>query len=264
MCISILIICTSCSFIKDSGGKIKENTDYIEVDDDKEQGTLEIIDNDISLSEDNVMTDDIDETLCLDIIMDLDINHLYITFLKGESVVEDPYEKGSWINAYFYKGLQDVSFDDSVIEFALIDLNGDLEEELVVNIHNDVDQLLEILSVTNGELVMLDLYESHSMRIGFDVYDNGVVRAGHSYDDQVNEYFSYDINGERKDIITFFKAYMSDSPLSYECYYLNGNREDKIALSTDEEYELIKGEYVGELLEYIDITEYVESLSNGS
>lgn len=189
-----------------------------------------------------------------------DMDPLYVSYLKNEISVENPYVDGDQLNILTYKEDYTSEFQDATIGYGLVDVNGDGENELVVNGSGAVDQLLEILTISDDKLTVVDIFESHSMRMGASVYTNGLVGENSTYDDMMNIYFSYDLSGQRKGIITFYKAADSESQLSYEYYYLDGNSDSKVMLSSDDEYQELRAKYVGQPLEYTDITDFVESL----
>lgn len=189
-----------------------------------------------------------------------DMDPLYVSYLKNEISVDNPYVEGDQLNILTYKEDYTSEFQDATIGYALVDVNGDGENELVVNISSAVDQLLEILTVSDDKLTVVDIFESHNMRMGASVYTNGVVGEDSTYDDMMDSYFSYDLSGQRKGIITFYKAADSESQLLYEYYYLDGNSDSKVMLSSDDEYQELRAKYVGQPVEYIDITDFVESL----
>lgn len=60
--------------------------------------------------------------------------------------------------------------------------------------------------------------------------------------------------------ITLVKNENSETGLLYDYYYLNGNQDEKINISSDDELDSLLGKYADEPLDYFDITEYVESL----
>ncbi|NEX02461.1 hypothetical protein SAMN04487829_2091 [Pseudobutyrivibrio sp. NOR37] len=189
-----------------------------------------------------------------------DMDPLYVSYLKNEISVENPYVEGEPLNILAYKEDYTSEFENATIKYALVEVNGDTKSELIVDIRSDVDQLMEILTVSDGKLILLDVFESHNMRMGTSVYANGVVCEERGYDDKVTEYFKYKLSGDQKPIITFYKAEDSDSDLTYDYYYLVGNEDEEKMISSDEEYERIRAKYVGNSLEFTDITDLVESL----
>ncbi len=189
-----------------------------------------------------------------------DMDPLYVSYLKNEISVENPYVEGEPLNILAYKEDYTSEFENATIKYALVEVNGDTKSELIVDIRSDVDQLMEILTVSDGKLILLDVFESHNLRMEASAYANGVVCEERGYDDKVQDYFKYDLSGNRKPIITFYKAEDSDSTLYYDYYYLAGDEDSQVALSSDEEYEIIRAKYVGNVVQYNDITDVVESL----
>lgn len=235
-----------------SAGEPEVESSSLNTESVQEQQTSET--NQENDSEITVDTEEIEDVVEDDSYDFGDMDPLYVSYLKNEISVENPYD------ILTYKEDYTSEFQDATIGYALVDVNGDGENELVVNLSGAVDQLLEILTISDDKLTVVDIFESHSMRMGASVYTNGVVGEDSTYDDMMDFYFSYDLSGQRKGIITFYKAADSESQLLYEYYYLDGNSDSKVMLSSDDEYQELRAKYVGQPVEYIDITDFVESL----
>lgn len=256
---ALFMMSTSCSNIADDDYDVIYQEE-LHIDELENNDDMFLLDN-VAVSDDAVTQDFIVIEGDSNIFDGIDINQLYQQYILGEISVANPYVENDNINILSYKESDASSFADAVIGYALIDVNGDSEKDLIINVQNNIDQLLVVMTVAGDELLVIDIFESHSLRMGFSVYDNGVIRSGRSYDDLVDEYFTYDENGNRNDIISFFKACNSDAPQFYEYYYINGNPEEKITLSNDDDFYNAQSQYVGNPVEYTDITEYVESLA---
>lgn len=255
MMAAMMLSMTACTQNTSSESDIEPEVESIDLDSKPEE--------DSQANDSSDRTDDTEEQedLASDDSYDFgDMDPIYVSYLKNETSVENPYVEGDSLNILDYKEDYTTEYEGATIGYALVDVNGDGKNELVVDISNSSDQLLEIFTIADGKLKVVDIFESHNFRMGASVYANGIVMEETTVDDTVSSYFTYDLSGNRKDMITFYEPYDSESPLPYEYYYLDGNEDDKVMLSSEEEYNEIRAKYVGRPIDYTDITEYVESL----
>lgn len=190
-----------------------------------------------------------------------DMNPIYIDYLSNKIRIANPYNVEPPLSIIFYKEYYDGALDDAKVEYALLDMNNDEEEELIVYVHKELSELLDIYSISDDEIIWIDGFETHTNKMGALVYDNAVISYGENYDDYITDIYSYNLDGSKNYIISFYKDSNSSSELSFDYYYLDGNLNNKIMLASDDEFEALYFQYVGKTLEYNDITEYVESLS---
>lgn len=190
-----------------------------------------------------------------------DMEQLYIDYLSNKIRIENPYKVEPSLSILFYKEYYDGAFDDARVEYALLDMNNDGEEELIVYIHKGLSELLDIYSISGDEIIWIDGFETHTNKMGALLYDNAVISYGENYDDCITDIISYNLDGSKNYLISFYKDSESISELSFDYYYLDGNQDEKHMLASDDEFEALYFQYVGKPLEYNDITEYVESLS---
>lgn len=190
-----------------------------------------------------------------------DMNPIYIDYLSNKIRIANPYNVEPPLSIIFYKEYYDGALDDAKVEYALLDMNNDEEEELIVYVHKGLSELLDIYSISDDEIIWIDGFETHTNKMGALVYDNAVISYGENYDDCITDIYSYNLDGSKNYIISFYKDSNSSSELSFDYYYLDGNLNNKIMLASDDEFEALYFQYVGKPLEYNDITEYVENLS---
>lgn len=192
-----------------------------------------------------------------------DMNQLYIDYLSHEISIVNPWGEDTPISITFFKEYYDENtFTTPKVEYALIDLNNDGDDELVVFTHDEygTSELIDIISIVNDELVYVDGYETHTNKMGTIICNNGVVCSETVFDDRKYELTYYDKNWNPVRLITLVKSENSETGLLYDYYYLNGNQDEKINISSDDELDSLLGKYANEPLDYFDITEYVESL----
>lgn len=180
---------------------------------------------------------------------DLNIHPLYAAFLCGEISVANPYvfEGSSAEFSFFHEQEYDSEFENAIKSFALVDVNGDGGEELIFVIESDdnMDKLLFILGIRDDKLICYDVFESHTTRRFFSVYDNGNAWFGQSSTGQELVYYTYDGDGNPIELIHFYQEWNSDSGLRYDYYYLDGNEEKKVYLDDDDEFWALELLYAG-------------------
>lgn len=171
-------------------------------------------------------------------LADLDIHPLYAAFLRGEISVANPYVAEGASNTELSFS-DDRDYEDEHFtfhkSFALVDVSGDGNPELVFQMTDSPSKLMYILGVYNGELICFDVFETHTSRMGFGVYDNGVV---YDYNEEQELYCTYTDDGKARELIHFVAE--EDGRISY---YLEGNIDAKIGLQNYEEYENFLSSY---------------------
>ena len=113
-------------------------------------------------------------------------------------------------------------------------------------------ELVYILGIRDDELICYDVHETHTSRMTFTIYDNGIVQWGQSYDGAETIYYTFTDDGKIHELIHFIREEGADSDLYYDYYYLEGNEESLTGLRSDEEYESVVSAYKGEEPEWFD------------
>lgn len=180
-------------------------------------------------------------------LTDFDIHPLYAAFLRDELSVKNPFvPEGDEYNtelSFFDDREYSQNFKKS---FSLVDVNNDGEPELVFKMIDSPSELVYILGIQDDELICYDIHETHTSRMAFTVYDNGIVRWEQGYDGAEAIYYTYTDGGKSHELIHFVREESSDSDLRYDYYYLEGNEKNRFNLRSDEEYEDLVSSYKGE------------------
>lgn len=202
----------------------------------------------ILTEEDRIDTDDILDSAGA-FLTDLDIHPLYAAFLRNEISVPNPYMAGSELSFFDDKmySQEEHTFENATKCFSLVDVNNDDVSELVFKIYESPDELMYILGVQGDKLICYDVYETHTSHMAFGIYDNGIVTWGQNYDGDEDIYYSFDSEGKPYELIRFVREdTVSDSDLSYDYYYLDGDETTKCILQSNEEYKNLISPYEGE------------------
>lgn len=186
-----------------------------------------------------------------------DIHPLYAAFLRDEiSVVENPYagynaELSFFDDREIYEG----SFRKS---FSLVDVNHDNAPELVFRMTDSPSDVVYILGVQDDQLICYGIEETHTMHMGFSIYDNGIVTWGQNYNGEEERYYTFTEDGKEHELIHFVRDAGSDSDLYYDYYYLEGNKESWFSLQDNEAYESLVSSYQGEEPEWFDCEDFAD------
>lgn len=182
-------------------------------------------------------------------LTDLDISPLYVDFLRNEISVPNPFvsQESDYSELSFFDDRDyDSEFDYAVKSFSLVDVNRDGEPELIFKIWNSPDELMYILGIQEDKLICYDIQETHTSRMSFWIYDNGIVAWSQSHTGAEKIYYTYTDEGNPQELIHFvWEETDPDSDLYYEYYYTDGNESAKCSLQSDEEYESLIAPYVG-------------------
>ena len=119
-----------------------------------------------------------------------------------------------------------------------------------------------ILGVQNDELICYYIHETHTSRMYFTVYDNGIVMWGQSCDGVESIYYTFTEAGKEQELIHFIREADSNSDLYYDYNYLEGNKETRYSLQSDEEYESLVSSYEGEGPEWFDCEAFADIPQN--
>lgn len=210
--------------------------------------------------EDKIDTDDVHDSAEA-ILADLDIHPLYAAFLRNEISVPNPYMTGSELSFFDDRiySQEEHTFENAAKGFSLVDVNNDGVSELVFKIYEYPDALMYILGVQGDKLICYDAYETHTSHMAFGIYDNGIVTWGQNYDGNEDIYYSFDSEGKPYELIHFVREDTdSDSDLSYDYYYLDGDETNKCILQTNEEYENLISAYEGEEPEWFSCNSFAD------
>lgn len=206
-------------------------------------------------------------------LSDFDIHPLYAAFLRNEICVENPFaaEDSSKKNLRFFDEKDyeaELTFLEPQKSFSLVDVNDDGVAELIFDMKDGVDELMYILGVQNDELVCYDIFETHTFRMSFTIYNNGCSWWGQSYDGGESVYYTYTDDGKACELIHFVKEESSETDLYYDYYYLDGNEGLKYSLESDKEYEDLEASYRGgdpiwyDCMTFADIPQYESDENN--
>lgn len=182
-------------------------------------------------------------------LADFDIHPLYAAFLRNEISVKNPFvpEDDDRYNTQL-SFFDDRDYEDEQLvfwkRFSLVDVNGDGNAELVFKMTDSPSELVYILGVRDDEMICYDIHETHTSRMSYTVFDNGVICRRQSFDGA--EYYTFNDNGKVHELIYFVWEENPDSDLFYNSYYLEGNEESRINLRSNEEYERLVSFYEGE------------------
>lgn len=202
----------------------------------------------ILTEEDRIDTDDFHESTEA-FLTDLDIHPLYAAFLRNEISVPNPFVTGDELSFFDDRkySQEEHTFENAAKSFSLVDVNHDDVSELVFKIYDYPDALMYILGVQGDKLICYDVHETHTSHMAFGIYDNGIVSWGQNYDGDEDIYYSFDSEGKPYELIHFVREETaSDSDLSYDYYYLDGDETAKCILQSNEEYENLISTYKGE------------------
>lgn len=181
-------------------------------------------------------------------LADLDIPPLYAAFLRNEISVPNPFVAGDKLSFFDDR---DYALEEHVFEcaskiFSLVDVNNDGASELIFEIYDSPDELKYILGIQGDQLVCYDVFETHTSRMSFWIFDNGIVTWSQGYDGAEKIYYTYDEDGSPHELIHFvWEEADSDSGLYYDYYYMDGDETAKCSLQSNEEYEALVAPYKG-------------------
>lgn len=215
---------------------------------------------DILTEEDRIDTDEINDS-AETFLTDLDIHPLYAAFLRNEISVPNPYVTGDELSFYDDRkySQEEHTFENAEKSFSLVDVNNDGVSELVFKIYEYPDALMYILGVQGDKLICYDAYETHTSHMAFWIYDNGIVTWGQNYDGDEDIYYSFDREGKPYELIHFVREdTASDSDLTYDYYYLDGDETAKCILQSNEEYENLISAYEGEEPEWFSCNSFAD------
>lgn len=220
---------------------------------DKETAAAEILSSlTETVSENPAEEDSIDRSGLHDSVeeclADLDIHPLYKAFLYNEISVPNPFVPGGKLSFFDDRDYaqEEYVFEYAAKCFALVDVNGDGVPELIFRIYSSPDELMYILGIQEDRLVCYDVQETHTSRMSFEIYDNGIVTWGQDYDGVEAVYYSYNRDGSPRELIHFVREEAdTDSGLCYDYYYMDGDETARCSLQSDEEYEALISPYKG-------------------
>ena len=197
-------------------------------------------------------------------LSDFDMYPLYKAFLRNEISVENPFvPEGYDYNTELTFFDDRVEYDDSFWKsFSLVDVNNDGDPELVFRMKNSPSEVVYILGVQEDKLICYDVLITHTTHMAFYVYDNGIVEWGQNYDGEEGKYYTFAEDGKEHELIHFIREVDSDSDLYYDYYYLEGNKETRYSLQSDEEYESLVSSYEGAQLEWFDCEAFADIPQN--
>lgn len=210
--------------------------------------------------EDRIDTDDVHDSAEA-ILADLDIHPLYAAFLRNEISVPNPFVTGDELSFFDDRkySQEEHTFENAAKSFSLVDVNNDGVSELVFKIYDYPDVLMYILGVQGDKLICYDACETHTSHMAFGIYDNGIVTWGQNYDGDEDIYYSFDREGKPYELIHFVREDTdSDSDLSYDYYYLDGDEANKCILQSNEEYENLISAYEGEEPEWFSCNSFAD------
>lgn len=225
-----------------------EYTGKIEVEDEAAESETAETEAEISAEEDRIDMDDINDSAEA-FLTDLDIHPLYAAFLRNEISVPNPFVTGDELSFFDDRkySQEEHTFENAAKSFSLVDVNHDDVSELVFKIYDYPDVLMYILGVQGDKLICYDVHETHTSHMAFWIYDNGIVTWGQNYDGEEDIYYSFDSEGKPYELIHFVREdTASDTDLSYDYYYLDGDETTKCILQSNEEYENLISAYEGE------------------
>ena len=202
-------------------------------------------------------------------LSDFDIHPLYAAFLRNEISVRNPFvpEDSGYNTELSFDDDKEYSSEESVFRsvrksFSLVDVNNDSSPELVFMMVDSPSELAYILGVQNDELICYDIHETHTSHMCFTVYDNGIVMWGQDFDGAESIYYTFTEDGKEHELIHFIWEADADSDLCYDYYYLEGNKETRYSLQSDEEYESLVSSYVGEQPKWFDCESFADISQN--
>lgn len=200
-------------------------------------------------------------------LADFDIHPLYAAFLRNEISVKNPFvpedDDRYDTELNFFDDMEDE--DEPLVywkNFSLVDVNDDGNAELVFKMINSPSELMYILGVCDNELICFDILQTHTTHMSFRVCDNGIVYWGQNYDGAEAIYYTFNDKGKVHELIHFVREKDSDSDLYYDYYYLEGNKESRINLQSDEEYESLVSSYEGEEPEWFACDSFADIPQN--
>lgn len=180
------------------------------------------------------------------------LDPVYVDFLCGEISFGNPYDNDIPLDIYTYQRCF-TAYGDVTVEYALLDVNHDGTEELIVNAHNSTEQIVDVIGVIDGEAVLVDCFESHNSKIRCNVYDKGVLSYESFMMSNIVNLHTYDADNCLLEVLDFYKDSASQSELKYDCYFFDGNSDEEIPFTdAGEEAELIL-EYAGNKVEFVTI-----------
>ncbi|MBO5228903.1 MAG: M56 family metallopeptidase, partial [Lachnospiraceae bacterium] len=126
------------------------------------------------------------------------MNPFYEAFLRNEISVQSPYDPNDRLSVMDDKKYE-TEFVNAKKSYALVDVNGDERPELIFKMVGDYPSvLMYIFGSTHNELVCYDVFETHTNKMAFGVYDYGLVWWHQNYDGDVWEYYSYTAEGKKE------------------------------------------------------------------
>lgn len=196
-------------------------------------------------------------------LRDLGLEDLYCRFLYGEAdmpilFVKDTGEEASSLDFYAEENNK-TEFTSPHKQFALCDITGDGREELIFKIQDDPEELLFMIGIRDQELICYDMWETHTPRIGFKLYDNGVLCFGQTHTKAEEIFYKYDENGAASELLHFGRdeeAY--DQEKDYDFYFLNGDESRLFPLKNNNEYEMLVEKYIGGEIKWYDCGDFKE------
>ena len=193
-------------------------------------------------------------------LSDFDIHPLYAAFLLNEISVENPFmPEGYGYDTELTYFDDRVEYDDHFWKsFSLVDVNNDGDPELVFKMYSGPSKVVYILGVQDEKLICYDILITHTTHMSFFVYDNGIVEWGQNYDGEEGRYYTFTEDGKEHELIHFIRESGSDSDLYYDYYYLEGNKEARYSLQSDEEYESLVSSYDGEEPEWFECESFAD------
>lgn len=197
------------------------------------------------------------------------MDELYKKFLQGEIKAKAVYDRDTVLSFYeeeTYWEIEENAFPKEVLKkyFALVDVNGDKEEELIFWITADMDELMYILGCIDGELVAYDVFETHTTHMSFSIWDNGIAWWGQNYTGEEDVYFTYGKDGAAEELIHFvstpewLETVWAEPDYYYEYYYESGNEDKKVYLHSAEEYAALISKYQGRRPKWFDLSDFCD------
>lgn len=182
-------------------------------------------------------------------LADLGIHPLYAAFLRNEISVPNPYVSESELSFFDDRDYaqEEHTFEYASKSFSLVDVNNDGVSELIFKIYESPDELMYILGIQGDQLVCYDVQETHTSRMSFGIFDNGIVVWSQGHDGAETIYYTYDEDGSPQELLHFvWEDTGADTGLYYDYYYMDGDETLQCRLQSNEEYEALISPYAGE------------------
>lgn len=198
---------------------------------------------------------------------DQDIEDDYLAFLQGNKEINNPFVENDFISFYLEEEYWEVQAEifppDSLRKYYVLqDMTGDGKAELLYKVSAGVDEIICIIGRKDSELVIYDIFETHTNRMGSQIYEDGTVEWGQNYAGEEITLYRYDQEGLPRELIHFnssdawLEKYEEQSDFYPEYYYLNGIESELSKLADYEEYQSLLGQYRSTPVNWIDLDDF--------